>query len=1320
MSLVCDHAQVCLRRPSALLLLTAVWGFARVGWAEEPARPPRLTATQQKQLQQAERHQVRALQFFLKNKNAESIAEWQKMLALERAAWGKDHPNLVPSLQALARLQEAAEDFPAARQALREVLGIQTRQLGEKHWQAGDARRALADLDFRAKLKPADRALFRQADSLDGQVVRLWRAGRSRQALPLAQRAVAIRGKLLGEGHPAYATSLFNLAAQYETLAEYARAEPLFQRSLAIREARLGKGHPDVATCLAYLAEVYREQGQYAKAEPLFQRSLAIREARLGKDHPDVATSLNNLAALYRDQSQYAKAEPLLRRSLQISEARLGKDHPDVAACLHNLAGLYREQGQYAKAEPLFKRSLAIVEATLGKDDPHVADILDNLAGLYRDQSQYAKAEPLLRRSLQIREARLGKDHPDVADSLNNLALVYQAQGQYAKAEPLLQRSLAISEASFGKDHPDVATSLNNLAALYNELGQYAKAEPLFKRSLAISEARLGKDHLRVAASLNNLAMLYKAQGQYARAEPLLQRSLAISEARLGKDRLRVAGRLNNLALLYQAQGQYAKAEPLLRHCLTIFEARLGKDHPDVAGRLNNLAGLYRAQGQYARAEPLLQRSLTIYEARLGKNHPDVANCLHNLAVLYNELGQYAKAEPLFKRSLAISEARLGKDHLHVAGSLNNLAYLYQDQGQYARAEPLYRRSLAIYEARLGKDHPDVANCLNNLARLYGSQGDWGEAAQTFDKARRGVRQHLHQVLPALSPQEQLTFLHTRVQGPLHAALSLALRRRADPGLAEHAAAWLLNSKALTQQALAGPLLLARAGAQPQLTALHAQLLDVRQRLARLTLATPRPGQEERRRQLLDDLARQERRLARELGRKSSEQLADLGWVELAAVRQALPSDAVLIDIARVDVLDFRAKGREPRWQAARYAAWVIPPQGKGKVCLVDLGEADAIETAVQAVRQQLADAPQTLAGQNEAVVEQHLRRTLTVLARQVLRPLAGHVGKTKHWIVSPDAALWLVPWTALPLADGSYAIEKHRISYVVSGRDLVRSQPTAPPSPPLVLADPDFDLEPTRAGRGAESAEVSRGLLSAEALPRFKRLAGTAVEARAIAPLLKRYAEAQLMVRTGQQALEGVFKAARRPRVLVLSTHGFFLEDQDHALVPPTSIRGITIAPGKRPRPRGKKVQVLENPLLRCGLALAGANQRDRAPEGAEDGILTGLEIVGCDLRGTELVVLSACDTGLGRVNVGEGVACLRQAFQLAGAQAVVATLWQIPDTETAELMKAFFTHLAAKKGKAEALRQAQLLVIKQRRARGKAAHPFFWAAFTLTGQWQ
>jgi CHAT domain-containing protein/tetratricopeptide (TPR) repeat protein len=1026
-----------------------------------------------------------------------------------------------------------------------------------------------------------------------------------------------------------------------------------------------------------------------------------------------------------KENGQLKEAVPYMEKALELATRAYGKDHPNVAVILNDLAIVYQAMSQYTKAEMTYQRALKIREDKLGKNDPDVANTLNNLGTLYQDMGQNAKAEPLLLRSLQIREDKLGKNDPDVANSLNNLGTLYQDMGQNAKAEPLLLRGLQIREDKLGKNHPDVANSLNNVANLYEEMGQYAKAEHFYQRSLQIREDKLGKNHPDVANSLTNLAGLYRAMGQYAKAESLALRGLRIREDMLGKDHPEVANSLTNLASLYNEMGQYAKAESLYQRGLQIREDKLGKDHPDVARSLNDLALLYLDLDQYAKAEPLLQRCLQIKEDAFGKDHPSVAASLNNLALLYHGMGQYAKAEPLYRRSLKIAEDKLGKDHPYVGQALNNLGGLYNDMGQYAKAEPFYLRGLQIREDKLGKNHPDVASSLINLAILYAAQSRWKEAVETADRERRIVRRHAAGVLPILSEKDQFAFLnHTDVRA-FHAAESLALGRRGDTAAAALSAGWVLNGKAVAHEALAQRALLALDAKDPAAAELSQQLLAVRRRLAALTQAPAPPGQEDQRRRERDDLAAQEKDLAERLGKAGGHTQRAEPWVELAEVRKALPANAVLIEISKFQVFNFEAKGQDKQWLGSRYAAWAIPSEGQGEVRVIDLGDADAIEDAVKAVRRILKDAqgspkhPSTITQDGEPDAEKALLKPMRELSRLVLEPLAEQIDGKKRWYISPDASLWLVPWAALPLKDGRYAVEAHTISYLVSGRDLAAAPSRAKPGRPRILADPDYDLSMAEAraatadlvGNLGVSGLALRGLLSGLPLGKALRLPGTAAEAKTVKPALEKYAGEEAWLYQRDKALEGVFKTFRGPRVLVLSTHGFFLEDQ---VVASSDKVG---SEEKRPA-LDKDGKPLENPLLRCGLLLAGCNNRDQAKEGDEDGVLTGLEVVGTDLRGTELVVLSACETGLGDVHNGEGVAGLRQAFQLAGARAVAATLWQIPDRESAKLMGDFFGNLADAKDKAEALRQAQLAMIKQRRDKNAAAHPFFWAAFTLTGQ--
>jgi CHAT domain-containing protein len=335
-------------------------------------------------------------------------------------------------------------------------------------------------------------------------------------------------------------------------------------------------------------------------------------------------------------------------------------------------------------------------------------------------------------------------------------------------------------------------------------------------------------------------------------------------------------------------------------------------------------------------------------------------------------------------------------------------------------------------------------------------------------------------------------------------------------------------------------------------------------------------------------------------------------------------------------------------------------------------------------VRAELA-ACERLASSEDTILEVHQREAEFGKAWQplaaALAPVLKEIEPVRHWVLSPDSDLWLLPWEALPLAGGKYAVERHDVTYVVSGRDLLRPRPAVAGRAPLVLANPNYGSP--RKPAAPSGLKSGSSVLSQIAFP---PLSSTEREAQTIAPKLQSFLKQPAVVRLRDEASKKALLAHPSPRALVLSTHGFFLADP-----------------------------AVRNPLLRCGLALAGANQR---AEG-DTGILTGAEIVGLDLRGTELVVLSACETGLGEVEKrdGQGSASLRQAFHLAGARSVVASLWKVPTDETQFLMIHFFDHLVAGRGMSEALHEAQRDLIKHGRANLPSTHPFFWAAFTISG---
>ncbi|WAS05963.1 tetratricopeptide repeat protein [Gloeomargaritales cyanobacterium VI4D9] len=985
------------------------------------------------------------------------------------------------------------------------------------------------------------------------------------------------------------------------------------------------------------------QQGRYAEAEPLYERVLTILNQELPKLSPQqqqairsqvqtlVALAGINRGLLYTSQGRDAEARQILAESTGLLEQALGRNHPDVLKIRQAIATYAQQQKQTPSNSPPVSSQRTTVPSSALQE----AERLNELGIEQSQKGQYAQAQQSFERSLAIREQALGKNHPDVAQSLHNLAWLYQVQGQYQKAEPLYQRSLAIKEQALGKNHPDVAQSLNNLAGLYQAQGQYQKAEPLYQRSLAIREQALGKNHPDVASSLNNLAVLYQVQGQYQKAEPLVQRSLAISEQALGKNHPDVAQSLNNLALLYQAQGQYQKAEPLYQRSLAIWEQALGNNHPNVAASLNNLANLYRVQGQYQKAEPLYQRSLAIKEQALGKNHPDVACSLHNLAVLYKDQGQYQKAEPLVQRSLAIREQALGNNHPDVATSLNNLAVLYWKQNQTEPALTRFIRALDMEETNLAQ----------NL--VIGSEEDKRAYLKTFSGTTNATISFHLQYAPT-NPQAARLALTTilRRKGRILDTLSQNLNR-------------------LRQQ-------LSPAD-QERLTRLSA----LRTQVAQIAF-NPNPTDQQR--QQLQLLNTQAEQIETELNRSSAAFAQTTQPVTLEAVQKAIPANAALVEFIQYQPFNPKAPLSQ-RWGSPRYAVYVLTSTGEPR--FADLGSASEIDALVAQYRSATLDPRRPISEAQAAA------RTLDAKIMAPVRQLVGN--NVNHLLIAPDGQLNLVSFAALVDEKNQYLIENYQITYLTSGRDLLRLQNTpSKANPPLIVANPTFDKP---GSNPVQIASADRGNLRSIDLAtlKFTPLPATAIEGETIAKLLP---NSRLF--TQAQATETVVKSSSNPRILHLATHGFFLKP----------------APNSQAQD-GSRNLPSENPLLRSGLAFSGFNMRQG---GGDDGVLTALEITGMDLRGTQLAVLSACETGLGDVQSGEGVYGLRRAFTLAGAQSQVMSLWRVDDNATKDLMVNYYQRLAKGEGRGEALRQAQLAMLRSQ----NYAHPKYWSGIIPAGDWR
>lgn len=1020
--------------------------------------------------------------------------------------------------------------------------------------------------------------------------------------------------------------------------------------------------------------KLYRE-GKLDQAAQIELQAIHAAEAANGSGDLTVALALSNACSIDKERRHFADAIEFCKRSLSILENRLGSNDPHVAEALTLLARTYAAMQRYPEAEPLYQRALQIEEASTGRNSSRTAAVLINLGQAFQSEGRLAEAEPLFRRAIQIDETVAASEYPALAEALNDLAGLLKDQARYPEAEQLFLRSLTIREKHAGPASRAVATLENNLAALYDDEGKFSDAEALYRKALAIDEKVLGSDHPDLAIDLNNLAELCQEEGRYAEAEPLFEHALAIREKSLGADNAEVGMSLSNLADVYKAQGRFDQAETLLQRALAIEEKSAGPQSLSVATVANNLGGLYRSRGRFAEAEPLFRRALAIDKQALGPENPKVASDLNNLALLYANQGKLNDAEPFYLQTLAIDEKVFGAEHDKVATVLNNLGSLYNSQGKYAESENAYLRALHIQEKIFGPDHPEIESTATNLAVLYDSQGKYAEAAPYFQRALGSLFHELQYSFTYMTEKDRLLFLkNIETRFPTYFSFVDRYHSR-DPKLIGSMYDLLLWQKGSVATSIAQLRREIEGSGDAEATALLKSLSGNRTQLAALLSGTAAPPQNQRAEieRLKTESDEVEKKLvSRSAAFREHQKLERTTWQQ---VRDRLHPGEVAVEFARFHYFE---NGWRDRWL---YVALVIRPDTRDQPQFIDLGEDKPLEAAARTEMEETVATRGLIAESDVAVPGREIYERLW-------KPLEPQLAGSKRIYVSPDGVLNQIPLGLIPLADGHLLMERRDLRLVLSTKDILRSTSRPGPSAALLIGDPDFGLSP-------DSNPPS--VPSQTQLP---RLPATGEEVDSIANLMKSRGW-QVTEYTGKLASKTAVEQGPGPRVLHLATHGFFKSDQALAANPESA--------------------EWEDPMLRSGLYFAGANRTltGTGPASPDNGILTAMEAGSLNLSGTELIVLSACDTGRGEVQDGEGVFGLRRALEEAGAHGVLMSLWSVPDNETRELMLEFYSRWLRGMEMHEALKQAQLAI----RARVKKEHggrdlPYYWGAFVLVGQ--
>lgn len=898
----------------------------------------------------------------------------------------------------------------------------------------------------------------------------------------------------------------------------------------------------------------------------------------------------------------------------------------------------------------------AWIEQEMGSISAKYADCMEDivLTHVRWDPLDVVEAREAVRRLLILSKSFRQAEEDSKWDRLAGprLSAFFMGKNGYLEhATDIMNDVLKIRSIQHGADSISYAQGLLDLAYIYFVDYQFDDARPLLLLAISKADEAVGRYNSVSEHAYFYLARMYFVQGELTLAEKNFLRSGEISTG-LGHSKL---GAQKQLAEIYRLQGMNRRSFRLYRQILSAVEKNSGLNSPGLLDSLYGMVRIYTDEGDYDEAEALIRRAKEITERNFDQLSLTYGEGLLFRALLHDSKGEYDESARLIAQAIPILEAN--REDYEMVHALEHLGWWHLQEGSYAEAHRLLEKALEIHD-RLEIRAPSAA--LVGLAAVHELRGDHDVA---LEKQKQYEERVEHGLSRALAVRDDLRRLS--LTSSFNETLSLHLHAAPeDRDTAELALTTTLRRKARIQELGAHSQAMIRRRLPEEYRYLLDELAALEAEYSSLARRPLEFDTEGVRLMKLEEILGQQDHLLGELGRLHRG-IAGSGPVQIADVQQNLPPDSVLVEYVRYSRTYSGPERLASKPYEDHYSAYIVFPDDFQWVVL---GPAKSIDSQISKFREDTMRILDTsISGR--------------ALYAMVMEPVLARTRGRRRLFMAPDAELYLVPFGALTDDDGRYVVENTSIHYLASGRDLQRWATRVPTVPGQVVAV----VNPH--GAGLKQAETEAEVL--------KHLFG------------------DVRVLRGEMATEAQVRGVVRPWVFHLATHGLFDSGRTELERPvAANTRWMNPSHGMGPTPTWNPERVeTDNPMLNSGLLLA-ANDREIS---SDDGWWTAYEISGRDLEETELVTLSACDTGRGELHHGEGVLGLRRAFVLAGAQTIVMSLWSVDDQSTAKLMTSYYDGLRRGVGRGDAMRQAQLEML----SRDGFNHPFYWAGFVVEGDW-